>query len=163
MSAVLARLPSAQLLDRAKDLVQRGNAVEADLLAYLGEIDARRLYLEDGCSSMFVWCLRVLHFSESVAYKRIGAARAGRSHPEVLEAVQRGDLHLTAVSLLAPKLTKDNCTELISAARHRSADEIRRMLADHDPKPAAATIVRRIPDPPKALAASALGHFAPKL
>jgi hypothetical protein len=78
---------------------------------------------------MFVFCLRVLHFSESVAYKRISAARANRRHPEILVAVRRGELHLTAVSMLAPRLTQANCGELIEAARHKSADEIRRLLA----------------------------------
>jgi hypothetical protein len=107
MSEFLSGVPSAQLLVRVRQLVQRGNAVEAELLVHLGEVDSRRLYLEEGCPSMFAWCQRVLHFAESVAYKRIQAARAVRAHPEILEAVRRGDLHLTAVSLLAPKLTKD--------------------------------------------------------
>jgi hypothetical protein len=51
MSEGLARLPSAQLLNRVRELVQRGNAVEADLLAHLGEVDARQLYLEEGYPS----------------------------------------------------------------------------------------------------------------
>jgi hypothetical protein len=83
---------------------------------------------------MFVWCQRVLHFAEGVAYKRIQAARAARRHPRLLGAVRSGELHLTAVSLLAPKLTQDNCAELIQATRHRSADEIRQLLADREPR-----------------------------
>lgn len=144
MSNGLAGLPNAQLLALVQDLVKRGNQVEAELIAHLGEVDARRLYLEEGCSSMFVWCQRVLHFAEGVAYKRIQAARAARQFPAILEALRRGDLHLTAVGLLASKLTNENCAELIQAARHRSADEIRRLLADREPKPAAPTFIRRI-------------------
>ena len=53
MSVMLAGLPNAQLLARVRELVRRGNAVEADLLVHLGEIDARQLYLGEGCSSMF--------------------------------------------------------------------------------------------------------------
>src|SRR5688572_8257178 len=111
MSGTVSGLPNAQLLARVRDLVRRGNAVEAELLAHLGEVDARRLYLEEGYSSMFVWCQRVLHFAEGVAYKRIQAARAARQFPAIVEAVRRGDLHLTAVGLLAPKLNSDNCLE----------------------------------------------------
>ena len=147
MSGTLAGLPNARLLDQVRELVRRGNAVEAELIAHLGEIDARRLYVEEGCSSMFVWCQRVLHFAECVAYKRIQAARAARQHPEILEAVRCGDLHLTAVGLLAPKLTAANCAELIRAARHRSADEIRQLLADRDPRPTPPSCVSRIPEP----------------
>jgi len=153
---ILAGLPSARLLARVRDLVKRGNEAEAELLAHLGEVDARRLYLEEGCSSMFVWCQRALHFAEGVAYKRIQAARAARQFPEILEAVRRGDLHLTAVGLLAPKLTVSNCAELIKAACHRSADEIRRMLADREPKPAAPAFVRRIPESRKVIEPPAL-------
>src|SRR5882724_9738419 len=123
MSDRLAGLPNAQLLALVQELVKRGNAVEAELIAHLGEVDARRLYLEEGCSSMFAWCQRVLHFAEGVAYKRIQAARAARQFPEVLDAVRRGDLHLTAVGLLAPRLTAQNCAELIADSRHRSAEE----------------------------------------
>jgi len=146
MSETLAGLPSAQLFARVRELVQRGNAVEADLLAHLAEVDARRLYLEEGCSSMFAWCQRVLHFAEGVAYKRIQAARAVRRFPGLMEAVRGGELHLTAVSLLAPKLTQENCAELIQAARHRSADEIRQLLADREPRQVA-SYVRRVPEP----------------
>src|SRR5882724_7097680 len=97
MAESLAGLPSHQLLARVRELVRRGNALEAELLAHLGEVDARRLYLDEGCSSMFVYCQRVLHFAEGVAYKRIQAARAARRHPEILEALRCGQLHLTAI------------------------------------------------------------------
>src|SRR6266404_5480608 len=109
MSEMLAGLPSARLLARVRELVRRGNAVEAELLVHLAEVDARQLYLEEGCSSMFTYCWKVLHFAEGVAYKRIQAARAARRHPQILEALRRGNLHLTAVGLLAPKLTETNC------------------------------------------------------
>jgi hypothetical protein len=112
---------------------------------------------------MFVWCVRVLHFAEGVAYKRIQAARAARSHPKLLEALRCGDLHLTAVSLLAPKLTKDNCEVLISAASHRTADEIKRLLADREPKPTAPALVRRLPESPKVKAPAVIPSVTPRL
>jgi hypothetical protein len=161
MSFVLAGLPNAQLLARVRELVRRGNAVEAELLVHLAEVDARQLYLEEGCSSMFTYCQRVLHFAEGVAYKRIHAARAARRHPQILEALRCGDLHLTAVGLLAAKLTPSNCVELIRAARHLGADEIRRMLADREPKPAAPTFVRPIAAPSKAIAPTDLPAVGP--
>src|SRR5258705_2553735 len=118
MPEMLAGLANARLLERMRELVQRGNTVEAEMLAHLGEVDASRLYLEEGCSSMFTYCQRVLHFAEGVAYKRIQAARVARQYPEILGALRSGELHLTAVSLIAPRLTAVNCAELIRAARH---------------------------------------------
>ncbi len=149
MSGMLAGLPNAQLLDRVRELVRRGNVVEAELLAHLAEVEARRLYLEEGCSSMFTYCQRALHFAEGVAYKRIQAARAARRHPQLLAALRAGDLHLSAISLLAPRLTESNCGELIRSARHLGTDEIKRMLADRDPKPDRPASVRPIAEPIK--------------
>jgi hypothetical protein len=143
----LGGLPDRELLDCTHALVRRGLAVEAELLSHLGEVDARRLYLEQACSSMFVYCVRVLHFSEAAAYKRIRAARATRRHPELLAALRRGDLHVTAVSLLAAQLSDESCGEWIQAARHKTADEIKQLLADRQPKPDVADCVRRVPVP----------------
>ena len=42
------------------------------------ELDARRLYLREGCSSLFTYCTQVLHLAEGSAYNRIEAARAAR-------------------------------------------------------------------------------------
>ncbi len=43
MKASLSTLPSHRLLARMHELVRRDNALEAELLAHLGEVDARRL------------------------------------------------------------------------------------------------------------------------
>ena len=147
MEHFLKSLSNQELLARIDALVQRGRAVEAKLLTHLGEVDARRLYLEVACSSMFLYCVRVLHFSEAAAYKRIRAARAARRHPEILEALRRGDLHVTAVSLLAAQLTDANCGEWIQLAKHKTAEAIKRLLADRQPKPAMADCLRRMSAP----------------
>jgi hypothetical protein len=144
VTSPLASLPDDQLLSGLQALVRRGNAFEAALLGHLGEVDARRLYLGEGCPSMFAYCVRVLHFAESVAYKRIAAARAARRVPAILEAVHRGDLHVTGVSLLAPRLSSDNGAEWLAAARHQTADAIRQLLADRQPKPDVPASVRRV-------------------
>jgi hypothetical protein len=146
----IGTLPDDQLLSRLHGLVRRGRALEAEMLAHLAEVDARRLYLGEGCPSMFAYCVGVLHFAESVAYKRIAAARAARQHPAILEAVRRGELHVTGVGLLAPQLTVENCLELIAAARHKTADEIRRVLADRQPRPDVATSIRHLRAAPMA-------------
>ncbi len=74
----------------------------AETLAYLAEMDARRLYLPAGYPSMYQYCVQRMHWSEDEAYRRIRVARAIRAHPAILEALEDGRLHLSAVSLLAP-------------------------------------------------------------
>ncbi|MEE8473871.1 MAG: hypothetical protein V3T01_00880 [Myxococcota bacterium] len=145
MNRSLKTVPDSELLERTHGLVRRGRAVEAELLRHLGEVDARQLYLGEACASMFVYCVRVLHFSEAAAYKRIRAARAARRHPDLLRALRRGELHVTAVSLLATQLSDESCDEWIRVARHKTAEEIKGLLADRQPKPDVADCVRRVP------------------
>jgi hypothetical protein len=138
-------LPDRDLLYALHELIARDREVEAELLAHLGEVDARRLYLEEGCASMFAYCTEVLHFSEATAYHRIQAARAARAYPLVLDHLRRGELHLSGVKLLAPHLTPENHAELLEGARHQSKRAIEAWLADRAPKPDAASLVRRLP------------------
>jgi hypothetical protein len=87
-------------------------------LRLLAELDARRLYLGEGCSSLFSYCTQVLHLSEHAAYHRIEAARAARQFPVVL--VAEGALTLTNVALLRAHLTADNHQQLLAAARQKT-------------------------------------------
>ncbi len=59
------------LLIETRELVERERGFEVELLEHLGEVDSRRLYLGQACSSMFDYCVKVLGFAEGVAYKRI--------------------------------------------------------------------------------------------
>ena len=90
------------------------------MIALLSQLDARRLYLGEGCSSLFAYCTQVLHLSEHAAYGRIGAARTARKFPIVLDLLTDGSVTLTAVTLLSPHLTPLNHLELLNDARHKS-------------------------------------------
>jgi hypothetical protein len=81
-----ARLSDAELLNEVKQLMARERQATARLIGALGELDARRLYLGEGCSSLFTYCTQVLHLSEHAAYLRIEAARAVRKWPRTAES-----------------------------------------------------------------------------
>ncbi len=120
----------------------------AQLLARIGEVDARRLYRGRGYSSMFVYCVRRLGFSEGAAYKRIQVARAARRFPAILPAVAAGRLHLAGIMVLKPYLTQETAVELISAAEHKTRREIERLVALRFPRPDVPTMIRAIPTRP---------------
>ena len=101
-------LSDAELLHEVKRRIAVERQATAHLIAALGELDARRLYLGESCSSLFTYCTQVLHLSEHAAYLRIEAARAARKWPILLELLAEGALHLTAIGLLAPHLTPEN-------------------------------------------------------
>ena len=85
----LELVPDDELLRRLTDVLQQSRRVEADLVALIGEVDARRLYAREASPSMFAWCTEVLHLSEAEAYLRIAAARASREHPMLLDDAGR--------------------------------------------------------------------------
>ena len=144
-SYTLSHLPSGELVVRLQTLVNRNSELTAQVLAHVGEVDARRLYLRAACSSMFAYCTDVLHLSEGATYKRIHAARAARKHPVIFEMVASGQLHLSVVCLLAPRLTRENRDELLSEAAGCTKRKVEKMLARRFPSPDVKTTVRALP------------------
>lgn len=139
-------LTDSELLSRIPTLVSRERAATATLVAHLVELEARRLYLGQGCPSMFAYCVQVLHFSECQAYARIEGARVARRFPVVLEMLERGDVHLSAVGLLAPCLNEANHLELLTAARHKTKREVERLVAELRPRPTVPDAIRKLPE-----------------
>ncbi len=87
---MLTSLSDEELVRRLRELLGQSRRVEADLVAHIGEMDARRLYAREAAPSMFAYCTEVLHLSEAEAYLRITVARASREHPVLLEMLADG-------------------------------------------------------------------------
>jgi HNH endonuclease len=149
-------LSNRALLAEVKRLAADERQATARLVASLAEFDARRLYLGEGCSCLFTYCVQMLHLSEHAAYNRIEAARAARRYPSILERLADGSIHLTAVRLLAPKLTPENHQVVLDAARHKSRREIEHVIAQLDPQPDVAWSVRKLPVRPAPRASTAV-------
>ena len=143
-TAALVGLSDDDLVDRVKGLAASERRATVALIRSLVEFDTRRLYLREGCSSLFTYCTQVLHLSEGSAYNRIETVRAARRYPQVLDALEQGDVTLTAIRLLAPHLTSANHREVLAAARHKSKHEIQELVASLSPRYAAATIIRHL-------------------
>jgi hypothetical protein len=138
------RLGDEQLIERLKRLVAHDRATTARLLVHFGEVDARGLYRNQAYQSMFEYAVHALHMSESEAGLRIRVSRLGRQFPVALEMLARGELHLTALKLLAPVLTRENLW-LLEAARFKSKQQVLELLAQQFPKPDAPSAICRLP------------------
>ncbi len=146
-----------ELLSRLPELASRERKLTASLVAHLAELDARRLYLGQGCASLFAYCVEILHLSGYEAYARIETARVARRFPVILEMITRGDDHLTAVLLLASFLTEANHLDLLGAAQHKSERGVARLVAELRPKPAVPDSIRKLPEGPVSRASSGGG------
>lgn len=143
----IGELSDCDLLARVRDAVREERVATARLIALLMELDARRLYLGEGCSSLFTYCTQVLHLSEHAAYNRIETARAARRFPGILDLVECGAVTLTTVRLLAPHLTEANHRDVLERARHKSKREVELLVAVLNPRPDVRSMVRKLPTP----------------
>lgn len=142
----LSTLTDRDLIAEVKRLAQTERGATAALVASLAEMDARKLYLGEGCSSLFTYCTRVLHLSEHAAYGRIEAARAARRFPVVLERLESGQLTLSNLSLLRPHLTDENCLAQLDAVRFASKRDVERLVAAIARQPDVAAMIRKLPN-----------------
>jgi 5-methylcytosine-specific restriction endonuclease McrA len=147
----LSELSDRVLLDSIAHAAADERHATVDLIRLLAELDARRLYLSEGCSSLFTYCTQVLHLSEHAAYHRIEAARALRAFPEVLDLLADGALTLTTVALLRAHLTAENHHELLAAARYKTKREVEDQIAGLAPRPDVKPLVRQVVDRPRSL------------
>src|SRR6185369_2249105 len=141
----VANLSEKELLDHFECLVARDRRTTAALLVAIAEIDERKLWARHACSSMFIFCMERFHMSEQVTAKRLWAARTARRFPVVLDLVARGEIHLSAIHLLARQLTTENHLRVLERARHKSSREVERLVAELEPRADVASRVRAMP------------------
>ena len=131
----LAHLSDTELLNRTQELVGKSGQILAALLEHLSEVDARGLYRERACSSLYTYCVYELRLSEDAAARRSSAAKLVRRFPTILEAVACGEIHLTGLLLLGPHLTDENYVGLLSLAKFRTKREISKLVRRVAPLP----------------------------
>jgi hypothetical protein len=73
-----------ELLEGVEAAIIRECEDVAVVIAHLAEIDQRKLFAEEGCSSLKSYCMEVLHLTEDQAYSRIAVARVALKFPVVL-------------------------------------------------------------------------------
>ena len=143
----LRSLSDDELLRRLSEILKQSRRTEADLVAHIAEVDARRAYAREAAPSMHAYCTEVLHLSEPETWLRIRVARASRNYPVILEMLRDGRIHLSGVALLAPHLTPKNHRALLQRATHKSKRQVEETVADLAPRPDAPAVMRRLPTP----------------
>ena len=141
----LAGVSDVLLQEGLKALLTTGARTEARIVAHLAEVDARKLHLAMGSSSLFDYCLKRLGLSNNEAFHRITAARLARRFPVIFEMLERRDVHLTAVCLLRDHLTLQNHAELLREVSHKTKTEIEELLARRFPQANVPNRLRKLP------------------
>jgi len=123
-----------ELLDGVFAAVTREFEDVAVVVAHIAEMDVRKLFAGEGCSSMKSYCMEVLRLTEDQAYSRIAVARVAQKLPVVLDMLADGLVHLTAVDRLGPSLTEENHLSILKEATHKSMAEVEEIVARLRPK-----------------------------
>ena len=98
--STIAVLPDQVLLEQTRMLARHEQALQLSVLDHLREIEARRLYLRLGYSSLFDYTVRELHYTEAAAWRRIKAMRLCRETRGVRDWLHDGSLNLSNAALL---------------------------------------------------------------
>ena len=145
LEVCLQALSDDMLIARLVDLLGRSRQVDAELIAHLAEVDARRLYLREACPSMHAYATLRLHLSDAEAYLRITVARLSRRFPVVLDMLAAGRLHLSGIARLAPHVRDGGGEALLARAAFLTKREIEHLIAEIAPQADAPAIMRKLP------------------
>jgi hypothetical protein len=161
-----SEMSNEEVLTSLKSLVGEGNRILADVIAYLAEVEERRIHLELACSSMFDFCLKKLGMSDGEAFRRIAAARLVRRFPGVLDAIASGIVNLSSIVLLRDYFTEDNVEHLLEQAGGKSKREVEQLIARLAPKADVPSLIRKLPErvatPPQTPMPASASTPAPK-
>ena len=141
---VLQDRSDQELLDGVFAAVTREFEDVALVVAHIAEMDVRKLFPGEGCSSLKAYCMEVLHLTEDQAYSRIAVARTAQKFPVVLDMLADGLVHLTAVDRLGPSLTEENHLSILAEATHKSMAEVEEIVARLRPKPAVPSSIYKV-------------------
>jgi hypothetical protein len=140
-----AQLSDRELLAKVELLANQERETDAALIGHLAVLDERRLYLSEGCSSLFTYCMQVLHVSEAAAYDRMEVARTVRKYPLILEMLADGSLTLTTARLLAPALTPANHRRLLESAADKTKRDVLKLVVRRRPLADVPASIRQLP------------------
>lgn len=138
-------LSDQDLIVQAHRLAANERTATATLIACLAELDARRLHLGMGYSSLHDYCAKALHLTDYAGYARIEAARVARRFPLLLDLLRDGSINLTSITLLGRHLTERNHERVLRDAMHKSKREIEVLVAALRPRPDVPPIIRKLP------------------
>ena len=153
--STLDDLPSSTLTARLYEIREAERGLLVEFLAYLAELDRRKLSLVLGFSSTFAFLTDHLGFTRSAAFRRITAARLVARFPIVSDCLADGRLCLTTLVELRDVLEEGRLGEILDRAAGRTEEQVRELVAALHPRPEPMDLLRRLPEPRSAPVSSA--------
>jgi len=134
-SEVLAGLPDARIEEDFAEIQRAVELLEVERLRRLAEIERRRVFERDGHLSAASWLAATYKVGWGAARDHVRTARALEDMPETRQALDAGDLSMSAARVLVaardadPEEFRHSETELVEAARIHSVGDLQRVAA----------------------------------
>lgn len=141
----ISKLNDEQLLNGLEQLVKSERKIMHLILAYVHEIEIRKLHLAKGYDSIYKFLTGHHGYSEDAAYARMQAARLLAKVPEVSEKLKDGVLNLTqlcqvSTAIRAEKktgniVTKAETKAILCNIENKNINETRQLIASQLEQP----------------------------
>jgi hypothetical protein len=134
-SDVLADLPDAQIEEDFAELQRAAELLEVERLRRLAEIDRRATFQRDGHLSAASWLASTFKVAWGTAREQVRIARALEEMPATRQALDAGELSMSAVRVLVAARDADRDAfrgsevALVEAARIHSMHDLNRVAA----------------------------------
>src|SRR3989338_10359749 len=126
----ISNLKDKELLEKFGVLVQEEKEATAQVVVHLSEINRRKLYAQEGYSSLFSYCVEKYHYSKAAAYRRIQAAKLVQREPRVLIYLKEAKLNLTTIGLIEPFAREEKLNPLIHASLGKTKEVVEELLGE---------------------------------
>jgi hypothetical protein len=130
----LAEVSNNELWRGVRSITLQTQELTAKLVAFLAEVERRRLWADMACGSLYGFCRDRLRMSDDGAYRRKTAAQLALRFPIILKMLQSGGINLSALVMLNRYLTQENHLELLEAACGKSKRQIESVIAERFPR-----------------------------
>jgi hypothetical protein len=134
-SETLAELPDARIEEDFAELHRVAEQLEVERLRRLAELDRRRLFERDGHLSAAAWLATGFNVGWGNAREQLRTARALEHMPTTREALNAGDLSMSAIRVLVSARDADPIafvraeTLLVEAATNHTVTDLSRVAA----------------------------------
>jgi hypothetical protein len=151
MCSTQTKESTMNIIARLKNLRHREHESTVEIIESLVQCNREKAYLEHGCSTLWDFLVREMHYSNAAASRRYKAMKCAERFPQVIEMLRTHQLSLStlaqAESLLGEVNDPDELLERLAGKSHR---EVERFVALERPVPRKPKeIVRRVAVKPK--------------
>ncbi len=132
---ILADLPDARIEEDFAEIQRAVELLELERLRRLAEIERRRVFERDGHLSAASWLASTYKVGWGAARDHVRTARALEDMPETRQALDAGELSMSAAKVLVaardadPEEFRESETQLVEAARIHSVGDLQRVAA----------------------------------